>query len=230
MQATRDPVLRCSWQRCSLLIEPLCQTKVAPPPRLGQARKCLRYYGVRVLWRVWVRGSSGASNPRTSMTAGPAPEVAARIRLPWSLESRNWFVYLHIARFESGLIQLGVLCLGLFQDGNVRIGILPSGEEILVGDAGFGGVSRENQTSRQAEPGHGHVRGGPESRFVIENFLKLGHGLRALFGVEIGETAQINRLAIRNVAELIALGGTQLFDGLCAIAALQGDPGANLRN
>src|SRR5271154_2911203 len=40
------------------------------------------------------------------------------------------------------LLQLGVLCLGLFQDGDVRIGIFPEREEIFVGSEGAeaGGV------------------------------------------------------------------------------------------
>jgi hypothetical protein len=36
------------------------------------------------------------------------------------------------------LLQLGVLCLGLFQDGDVGIGVFPEGEEFLVGGAGLG--------------------------------------------------------------------------------------------
>jgi hypothetical protein len=46
----------------------------------------------------------------------------------------------------------------------------------------------------------------------------------------MGETAQISQFAIRDVAALIGLDGAQLLDGLGAIATLQFDPGANLRN
>jgi len=45
------------------------------------------------------------------------------------------------ARTLSQLLQLRVLCLGLLEDGNVRVGIFPKGEEILVRHAGFGGVA-----------------------------------------------------------------------------------------
>jgi hypothetical protein len=42
--------------------------------------------------------------------------------------------------FSSKLFQLGVLGLGLPQDGDVRVSVLPEREEIIVGGAGFGGV------------------------------------------------------------------------------------------
>jgi len=37
-----------------------------------------------------------------------------------------------------GLFQLCVLCLGLLEDGDVRVGVFPDGEEILIGGAGLG--------------------------------------------------------------------------------------------
>ena len=37
-----------------------------------------------------------------------------------------------------GLFQLCVFRLGLLQDGNIRVGVFPEREEILVGGAGFG--------------------------------------------------------------------------------------------
>ena len=44
----------------------------------------------------------------------------------------------------SASLQLRVLCLGLFQDGDVGIGVFPEGEEIVVGgerpDAGRIGI------------------------------------------------------------------------------------------
>ena len=39
------------------------------------------------------------------------------------------------------LLQLRVLCLGLFQDGNVRVGILPERKEVMIFRAGLGGVA-----------------------------------------------------------------------------------------
>src|ERR1022692_4492363 len=39
------------------------------------------------------------------------------------------------------LLQLRVLCLGLLQDGDVRVSIFPEGEEIFICCLGFGGVA-----------------------------------------------------------------------------------------
>ena len=39
------------------------------------------------------------------------------------------------------LLQLRVVRLGFFQDGDVGVGVFPEGEEILIRGAGFGGVA-----------------------------------------------------------------------------------------
>ncbi len=39
------------------------------------------------------------------------------------------------------LLQLREFRLGLLQDGDVRVGVFPEREEILIGRAGFGGVA-----------------------------------------------------------------------------------------
>src|ERR1700693_5314708 len=41
------------------------------------------------------------------------------------------------------LLQLGVFRFGFFQDGNIRVGLFPECEEILVGGAGAGIVAGE---------------------------------------------------------------------------------------
>ena len=38
---------------------------------------------------------------------------------------------------RNGLLQLGVLGLGFFQDGDVGVGVFPEGEKIFVGGAGL---------------------------------------------------------------------------------------------
>ena len=47
-------------------------------------------------------------------------------------------------------------CLGLFEDGDVRVGILPQREEVVVSVLGFGSVTREKVCSSQLQ-----VRQGP---------------------------------------------------------------------
>src|SRR6202022_3324845 len=110
------------------------------------------------------------------------------------------------------------------------VGVFPLGEEVLVVGASFGGVARKSKASGKAEPSQRDIGRGPESGFVIENLLELGHRLRALFGLEINEAAQVDRYASRYVAELVGLCGAQLLDGFGATAALQFEAGANLRD
>jgi hypothetical protein len=89
---------------------------------------------------------------------------------------------------------------------------------------------QKEQSLGQAELRQGDIGRGPESGFVIENLLELGHRLRALFGLEISEAAQVDRYASRYVAELVGLCGAQLLDGFGATATLQFEADANLRN
>ncbi len=48
------------------------------------------------------------------------------------------------------LSQLCVLRLGCFQDGDVRVGVFPEGEEILIGGFGFGGVALQHVGAGQS--------------------------------------------------------------------------------
>ncbi len=41
------------------------------------------------------------------------------------------------------LLQPRVLCFGLFQNGDIRVGVFPETEEVLVGALGFGSIARE---------------------------------------------------------------------------------------
>ena|SRR6516225_12196085 len=52
-----------------------------------------------------------------------------------------------------GLLQLGILGLSLFQDGNVGIGVLPEREEVLVSGSCFVRFALENIGASKAEAG-----------------------------------------------------------------------------
>jgi hypothetical protein len=43
-----------------------------------------------------------------------------------------------VSRKARGSLELGELGLGLLQDGDIRVGVFPEGEEVLIGGAGFG--------------------------------------------------------------------------------------------
>ena len=51
------------------------------------------------------------------------------------------------------LLQLRVLHLRFFQYGNVRVGIFPERQEVLISSLGFGGVARHGVSAGKAEPG-----------------------------------------------------------------------------
>src|SRR5712692_776521 len=103
------------------------------------------------------------------------------------------------------LLQLGVLGLGLLQDWDVGVGVFPLGEEILVGGACFGRVTLQSVGASKTESGQGCVGRSTDGRLVIENFLKLGSGLWALFELDIGQAAQVGGDARSNVAEVVRL-------------------------
>jgi hypothetical protein len=58
-----------------------------------------------------------------------------------------------VIRILVELLQLHVLRLGFFQDGDVRIGVFPEGEEILVRGAGVGRVALHTIGAGQAQAG-----------------------------------------------------------------------------
>ena len=90
------------------------------------------------------------------------------------------------------LLQLCVLCLGFFQDGDVGVGILPESEKIFVGGErpGAGGVGiRSLRSSRLQGVGTGYAQMRQRSRpavsdeaAVVENLAKLAGGSVALSG------------------------------------------------
>src|SRR5271170_5372690 len=53
------------------------------------------------------------------------------------------------------LFQLRVFRLGSNQNGDVRVGVFPHREEVLIGSAGFGAVALESVGVSKAKLGHG---------------------------------------------------------------------------
>src|SRR5262249_13994739 len=89
------------------------------------------------------------------------------------------------------LLQSCVLGPGLFQDGNVRVGVFPDGEEILIGGARFGLVACHCVGARQAEVSQAvHGRQWRHTR-MINDFVKLPNGLRPLACCQMGQTTNV---------------------------------------
>ena len=81
--------------------------------------------------------------------------------------------------------------MGLFQDGNIGIGIFPQRKEILVRGARFRVVTGESICAAQAELGQRRVRAVPGYAFVVENFLEFGGRLDSLLHLQISKAPQI---------------------------------------
>ena len=60
--------------------------------------------------------------------------IPDKLRLSWHPVVRET-LFTPFAAGKGTSLQLRVLCLGLFQDGDVGIGVLPEGKEILINSA-----------------------------------------------------------------------------------------------
>src|ERR1035437_2293236 len=128
-------------------------------------------------------------------------------------------------------LQLGVLRLGLLQNGDVGVGVFPEGEKILVccqsTNAGSVGIStlrgsrlqgvgtRHSQTRQRSRPAV------PDDAAVVDDLLKLGGGSTALSGCQICHSAHIRRIEAGNVDDETNL--SQLEGG----SSLQGSQGSS---
>ncbi len=126
-------------------------------------------------------------------------------------------------------MQLRVLCLGLLQDRNVGVGVLPEGEEILICRLGFGRVALYGIRSTQLKMSQ-CADGIPDHNpGVIQNFLKLPRGFCALARGQIRlatridgiESPEKTSLTAARLAQFVWNGNLEKFDRLCGIATVQ---------
>jgi len=90
-------------------------------------------------------------------------------------------------------MQLHVLGLGLFQDGILRVGGLPEGEEILICDAGLGRVALHGVSTRQAEAGQRAPREVHHHSSVVNELLEFRRSSIAVVEHEVSFSSHINR-------------------------------------
>ena len=90
------------------------------------------------------------------------------------------------------LLQLRVLRLGLLQDGNIRVGVFPEGQEIPIGGAGFGRVALHGVGTRQFEAGQCAPWEVHHQSSVINEFLKFRCRSVAVVQHEIGLPTHIS--------------------------------------
>ena len=110
------------------------------------------------------------------------------------------------ARFVSAvggsqLLQFRVLGLGLLQDGDVGVGVLPQGQKILIRGASLGSVSlqyvRAPELQMSQRP-NGFVE---HNSAMVEDFLKLCCCFFALVGRKVALSSHIHRIQIRPVVK-----------------------------
>src|ERR1022692_2986859 len=102
------------------------------------------------------------------------------------------------------LLQLRVLCLGFFQDGDVGVGVFPEGEKIFVGGegadaSGIGIRSVRSSCLHSVRTSHSQMRqrsrpAVPDDPAMVENPLKLGGGSTALSGCQVCLSAYIHMI------------------------------------
>jgi hypothetical protein len=78
------------------------------------------------------------------------------------------------------LLQLRVFRFCFLQDGNIRIGVFPRGEEILVGGFRRRGVSLQGISAPQAQMRKRVFVGGGVSAAMVENLLIFGRRLSTI--------------------------------------------------
>jgi hypothetical protein len=88
--------------------------------------------------------------------------------------------------------ELGVLRLGLLQDGDVGIGVFPEREEILIGRAGFGRITLHGIGAGKSEAGQCATRKVHHHSSVVNELLKFRCRSVAVVEHEIGFPTQIN--------------------------------------
>src|SRR5215831_9808189 len=110
-------------------------------------------------------------------------------------------------------MQLCVLRLGLLEDGDVGVGVLPQCEEMLIGRFCLGavalhGVGATELQMRECSDGVvEHISA------MVENFLELRGGFAASVYGQIGLPAYIDGIAVANDAEFIRRCNLKGLDG-----------------
>src|SRR5581483_10615549 len=74
------------------------------------------------------------------------------------------------------LLQFRVLRLGLDEDGDIGVGILPQGKEVLVGGARLGGIALERVGARQPYLGQWMRHAAEVNELAVEYRLEFGGG------------------------------------------------------
>ena len=120
------------------------------------------------------------------------------------------------------LVQAGVFGAGLLQDGNIRIGILPERQEILISHTAGGEVPGEGVRPREAQHRQCPVGAAHREPTVIENFLEFCLRRFAVASAQVGLPAQVGSEKASGafaLAEVKGLRGLKKAKGLAGVPA-----------
>ena len=118
-----------------------------------------------------------------------------------------------------------VFCPCFPENRNVRVGVLPERQEIVVSAFRLHDVAREHESSRQLQARQ-RVHGIDEDdAAMIENPLELGGGFDGLTGGEIGHSSHVDGIQATETSddadtpkrEILARGGLQRLNRRCRI-------------
>src|SRR5262249_6360189 len=73
---------------------------------------------------------------------------------------------------DKGSLQFGVFSFGLLQDGDVRVGVFPEGEEILISSARMGLVACQGVRARQSQMRQCRDWGIPNNLAMLKDLMK----------------------------------------------------------
>ena len=102
--------------------------------------------------------------------------------------------FYELPQSSNTLLQLCVLHLRFFQDGNLGIGVLPKSEEILILLASLGCVTLHSVSAGHAEIRQHAERVANHDSAMIHNFLKFPGGFGTLVGGQVCLATHIVRI------------------------------------
>src|SRR5579859_3466449 len=135
-------------------------------------------------------------------------------------------------RVRLRLLEFGVFGFGFLEDGNVRIGVFPKGEEVLVSGACFSRIVLQGVGARKLNLRHGNeiVDRSAESR--VQNFLKLHRRQIPVLFFQVRQAAKIRdgkTERSRANTHFGAMGWLQHVDRFVELSLLEAEDGQEYR-
>src|SRR6266852_3226459 len=126
------------------------------------------------------------------------------------------------APYDEMSLQLRIFCFGLLKDGDVRVGIFPQREEVLIGGAGPGRIAFESVRTAEVEVGEstkGKIYDDPP---MVNELLKFSRCLSALATPQKSLAANEDRIQAsdgRTSPQFVRRSRLKKRDGLFGIVA-----------